>query len=455
MSGLLILILIVGALVVLFTVVLLRSIIAPRRVAALADLYKKNNYPAVIKAAKRIIAKEPRSPEAHYYLGLAYLEQGKAELALMELKTVNSIGIFDGGVSEPVFRKRIAELYARFNQPEEALKEYLLLMKQQPTNPEYPYLAGVLFEQKNRSDRAVNFYKKAIELDARHSYSYHRLGVLLYRAKRPAEAKNMLQQAVRLDADNYQAHYYLGKLLKDNKDYASALKSFDKAQKDTEFKLKSIIERGGCFMNQGDFNRAIIELERAQSLIDNETTSEALYTHYFLGIAYEKMRRIEPAIEQWEKVYSKKPKFQDVAEKLSQYQELRGDDRVKDFMTAGNDQFKEICKAVTLTLGLSVRDIHDIQDGCDVVGYEAQSKWRNARRMPKLLRFLRTTDIVDEAAVRSVHEEIKKQNITRAIIITSSTFSRMAQEFADTRPVELYPTDKLKELLDRCDDLNL
>lgn len=455
MSGLLILILIVGALVVLFTVLLLRSIIAPRRVAALADLYKKNNHAGVVKAAKRIIAKNPRSPEAHYYLGLSYLEQGKAELALMELKTVNSIGVFDGALPEPVFRKKIAELYARFNQPEEALKEYLLLMKQQPQNPEYPFLAGHLFEQKNRSDKATQFYRKAIELDPRHGESYHRLGVIQYRAKRPAEAKNLLQQAVRLNADNYQAHYFLGKLYKDAKEYPSALQCFEKAQKDAEFKLKSIIERGGCFMSQGDFNRAIIELERAQSLVEDESLPEALYTHYFLGIAYEKVRRIEPAIEQWEKVYNRKPKFQDVAEKLSQYQELRGDDRVKDFITAGNDQFKEICKAVTMTLGLSVRDLNEIQDGCDIVGYEAQSKWRNARRIPKLLRFLRTTDIVDEAVVRSVHEETKKQNITRAIIITSSTFSRMAQEFAATRPVELYPSEKLKELLDQCETMNL
>lgn len=455
MPGLLILILIVGALVILFTVLLVRSIIAPRRVAALADYYKKSNHTGVVKAAKRIIAKNPRSPEAHYYLGLSYLEQGKAELALMELKTVNAIGVFDGGLSESVFRKKIAELYARFNQPEEALKEYLLLMKQEPSNPEYPYLTGYLFEQKSKTDRAVEYYRKAIEIDPRHAASYHRLGVILYRAKRPAEARNMLQQAVRMDSDNYQAHYYLGKLFKDGKEYPSALKSFEKAQKDSEFKLKAIIERGGCFMNQGDFDRAIIELERAQSLITDESLPESLYTHYFLGIAYEKVRRIEPAIEQWEKVYDRKPKFQDVAEKLSQYQELRGDDRVKDFITAGNDQFVEICKALTMTLGLAVRDVQEIRDGCDIVGHEGQSKWRNARRIPKLLRFLRSTDIVDEAAVRSVHEEIKKQNITRAIIITSSTFSRMAQEFAGTRPVELYSSEKLKELLDRTDTLDL
>ncbi|MFP4644302.1 MAG: tetratricopeptide repeat protein [Spirochaetales bacterium] len=449
MPLLLILSIILGVLVVLFTVIIVRSILTPRRVASLADQYKKGNYSSVIKGARRLIAKEPRNPDAHYFTGLAYQAQGKDELALMEYKTVNSIGDFTGEVSEPQFRRRIAELYEKFNQPEEALKEYLLLMKSEPTNAEYPFRAGRLFEDRHKTEQATGYFRKAIELDPRHGPSFFRLGRILYRTKRPAEAKKMLQQSVKFDPDNAQAHYYLGKILKDNREYNPALQSFEKAQRDSEYKVKSIIERGGCYMNQGNFDRAVGDLERAVKLIQDESSNEALYAHYFLGISYEKLRDIESAVSEWEKVYSRNPKFKDVSEKLSEFQSLRADDRIKDYMTANDEKFYEICRSVASASELTVRSVTPIDDGCDVIGVESQSKWRNARPMPKLLRFLRITDVLDEGSVRAVHEEMRRQNITRAVIVTSSAVSSLAKEFAETRPIDIYDREKLHKMLDK------
>lgn len=439
---------ILGVLVIVFTVLVVRSIISPRKVGSLAEQYKKGNYSGVIRSARRILTKDARNPDAHYFLGLAYMAQNKEELALMEFKTVNSIGDFSGHVPEASFRKTIAELYEKFNQPEEALKEYLLLIGNNPTSADLPYRAGNLFEERYKTESAVSYYRKALELDSRHGPSYFRLGRLLYRAKRPAEAKKLLQSSVRYDPENSQAHYYLGKILKDNGEFAAALTAFEKAQKDSEYKVRAIIERGGCYMSQTDFERAITELERAAGLLTDERSPEALHTHYFLGVCYERTRRIEAAVEEWEKVYSIHPKFRDVSEKLSEFQSLRTDDRIKDFLTAADNQFIEICRRVTIALGLSIRETTPIKDGCDVIAFEAQSKWRNARRLPKLLRFLRITEILDVGSVRAVHEEMRSQNISRAVIVTSSTVSSLAREFAETRPIDIYDREKLHELLD-------
>lgn len=447
MPVLLILSIILGVLVVVFTIIALRSILAPRKVASLADQFKKGHYSAVIKGARRVLAKDSRNADAHYYMGLAYQAQNKEELALMEFKTVNRLGDFSGRISEPDFRKRIAGLFEKFNQPEEALKEYLLLVKSEPANPEHPYRAGALFEERNKTEQAMGYYRKALELDPRHSGSCFRLGRILYRAKRPAEAKKMLQNSIKFDPDNAQAQYYLGKILKDNHEYQAALTAFEKAQRDSEYKVRSIIERGGCFMNQKDFERATGELERAVKLLQSEKSNEALYAHYFLATCYERTRQIEAAIGEWEKVYQINPKFKDVSEKLSEYQSLRADDRVKDFMTAGDQEFIEICKSVAVSTGLTVRTVKPIDEGCDIVGVESQSKWRNAKPMPKLLRFLRITDVLDESSVRAVHEEMRNQNITRAVILTSSSVSNLAREFAETRPIDVYDREKLHQML--------
>lgn len=446
--GLIITIVILGIAVAVVAFFVVRSIITPTRVSQLQKLLKQGKASAVIKAAKQIIAKDARNADAHYFLGLAYCAEGKEELALMEFQTVNQIGQFDGLIPELTFRSKIADLYAKFNQPEEALKEYLILVKREPDVAGHYLSIGRLFEERNRSAKAVQYYRKGVELEPRNPDAYARLGVLLYRAKKPAEAKEALDRAVRLNGDNHEGWYYLGKISKEGKDLVTAISSFEKASRGQEFKVKALIERGGCFISSGNLDRATAELERASKLAE-DGTQEALFSRYFLAHALEKQRRIEQAIEHWEYIYSKKPNFKDVSEKLSQYQDLRTDDRVKDFLTVGNDEFLEICKKVTSVMELQVRDVTHTDGGADIIAVEAQSKWRNARKMPKLLRFLRVTDTIDESTVRAVHEEMKKQNVNRGVVLTSSLFSKRAVDFAESRPIELLNREKLQELLKR------
>ena len=447
--GIIVLIIILGVAVGAITVFIVKSLITPQQVAGLAELVKQKKYSQAIKVAKKIIARDSRDPDPHYLLGLAYLGENKPDLALMEFKTVNQIGSFGEHAQEIPFRNKIAELYLKFNQPEEALKEYLLLLKRDPNNAYYYYTVGTLFDQRNRTDRAAQYYKKALELDDTYAAAYKKLGMHLYRAKQLKQAHEYLSKAVNADRDDAEAYYYLGRVQRDGKDFMSAIGSFEKASKAPEWKVKAVIERGVAYLNMGDLDRSAAELERAIKLASRDASSEQelLYARYFLGAVYEKNRRMEQAIEQWEKIYEKKRDFRDVAEKLSQYQDLRTDDRMKDFMTAGEDEFLGICRKLTAALSLTVREADSIEGGAQVVAVEAQSKWRNARKLPKLLWFLRVTNIVDESTTRSVHEVMRKENIHRGVIVCSSTFSKKATDYAESRPIDLYDKDTLQDLL--------
>ncbi|HOJ98842.1 MAG TPA: tetratricopeptide repeat protein [Termitinemataceae bacterium] len=432
---------------------LIKSIILPIKVESIAKLIKQGKLQQAIKTAKAIIQREPRNAEAHYLLGNAYLADNKAELALMEFKMVNQIALFSPLVPEAEFRKQIASLFVRFNQIEEALKEYLLLIKLEPYTAEHYYWAGKLFSERNRTDMAISYLKKAVELDPRHGKAHYELGVLLYRDKRPIEAKEELETALRLQNDLNQAYYLLGKIQKESHDYVAALLSFEKAIRDPELKIKALVERGGCYMSMNAIDKAIPELERAVKSATDESSPEVLYARYFLAMCFEKNRELDRAIEQWEKIYAKKPNFRDVAEKLSQYQEFRTDDKMKDYLTSGQNEFIEICKAlVTQGLSLLVKDYNEIPNGCDIIAIEGdQAKWRNVKKLPRLLRFYRMPELIDEATVRAVLEQMRKLNITRGAIFTSSGFSRSAMEFSESRPLELYNKDQLQNLLDRVD----
>jgi len=443
------LLIIVGTAVIFFFVILIKNIAAPKRAGQLAQLYKQGRIAPATKIARQILVKEPRNPDAHYYLGLCYLADSKPELALMELKAVDQIGIFEGVITEITFRNTIADLYLRFNQYEEAQKEYLLLIQLEPENSEYYYLAGKLFELREHPEKAVKYYKKTIELDKRHADAYARLGNILYRAKKLPEAKAALEQSIRLQPGNAIGSYYLGKIFKESKDFQTALQYFEKSLKDTELKIKSLVERGTCFISLGDLVRAESELERALKQGAPDDAMEIIHARYLLAYCYEQARKFDEAIEQWKKIQSKKPNFRDVPAKLANYLDLQADDKMKDFLTSSDEKFLDICKGIVMSFDQTVQDIKAIESGYEIIAGDSPSKFRNTKKLPTIFRFLRVTDIIEELQVRTFYEGLKTNQIRRGVMISSSLFSHGAKEFAESRPLDLIDKEKLQKLLEQ------
>ena len=163
MSFIVILIIFFGVAVGILSYFLIRMIVMPKRLSAVSDLIKQGRTQAANKIVKAILVKEPRNAAAHYYLGKIYLAEGKAELALMEFKTVGGIGQFGQEIPETEFRRVIAELYERFGQLEEALKEYILLVKDDPRNAEYYFQCARIFDERGKADVATKYTRKAVE----------------------------------------------------------------------------------------------------------------------------------------------------------------------------------------------------------------------------------------------------------------------------------------------------
>ncbi|HCC38188.1 MAG TPA: restriction endonuclease [Treponema sp.] len=437
---------------------IVKSSLSPHRIEALSGLLKKGKTQTVIKAARRLISKDPRSAEAHYYLGCAYLAEKREELAVIEFKTVNQLGISGKKIPEVEFRRNLAQLFIRQNQGEEALKEFLLLIKLEPNRGEYYYQAGKLFSERGNSSMARDYLGKAAELTPKDSKVHFELGLMLYRDKKPSEAKAVLQQAQKMPGENAgQIHFYLGKILKDAKDFTAAAADFEKAARDPAMRLRALVERGGCFMALNAMERAIPDLERAVKTITDEAAQDSLYARYFLAACYENQRDIDKAITQWEMIASRKKNFRDVAEKLSQYQELRDDDNMKDYMTASQTEFSEMCQAVVSQgLNLHIIDAKVSGDCCEIRAIEGESaKWRNTRKMPRLIRFYRGTEPLDEEKVRSVLEDAKSENIPKTALFTGAGLSRSATDYASSRSVELFGKEQLAELLKRTDPSKL
>lgn len=430
---------------------LIKSIVSPKKADSIQKLIKQGKYSHAIKMAKSILQKNPRDTKVRFMLGKAYIADGKSELALTEFKFVDQNSLFDD-LSEKTFRKEFGELYTKFHQPEEALKQYLLLTKINPENAEWYFRAAKIFESRGKADQALTFYQKTISLDRRNVQAYAASGLLLFHAQQFSEAKKAIDHAIQLSPETYSSYYYLGKILKESHDYPGAVEAFEKALRDNEFKQKSLIERGTCYVAAKNNEKAILEFERAIKLDPSNEKKETLYARYFLADCKEKGRDIDAAIKQWHIIQSVQANFRDVAQKLASYSDYQTNDSMKEYLTSNSETFNEIATKLTkVCYGLETKNIQSKKFGCVLVAGEPETdNWRNQRPQTILFVYYRENSAIQEAIVRKAFDEMKSKAYTKLIICTSSTFSSSATNFAENRPVELIDKEKLEAMLSKA-----
>ncbi len=436
------------AVVAIASIFIVKNIISPSKIDGIPKLIKDGKFQAAQRCAKAVIAKNPRNYTAHYYLGKAYLKGGNSELAYMEYKTVNQNSLFNGEIPEVEFRKEMAELYKRFNQSDEALKEYLLLTKLEPNNADFTLNAAELFEAKGDAKLALGFYQKTILINKRNPKAYTSIGRLLLRTKNYKQAKQALETSIKLNSEAYENYYYLGKVCKETKDLSTAVKLLEKAERSKEYKLKALIEKGTCLIMAEQIDKAIDTFERAVSNSQNPNAQETLYARYFLGVCYEKNRKIEKALEQWELVYKYNSKFKDIATKLSKYKELETNDGIKEFLTANNQQFMELCKKIALAgYNLECQKIEITPYGCQMLATEKkQNDFLNVKQQIFLVQFYRSTETIEDSIVRKLADAIKAKGYVKGYLFASSDFSHSAVVFTENRPLVLVGKGTLESL---------
>ena len=81
---------------------------------------------------------------------------------------------------------------------------------------------------------------------------------------------------------------------------------------------------------------------------------------------------------------------------------------------------------------------------------ENKDTWKNVRKQFFLIEFHRDSDAVDESKVRQFVEEIKTQGYYKGMIFSSSGFSTLATQFAESRPVTLINREKLEIVLSKA-----
>ena len=439
------------AVIIIFFVI--KSMIAPKRTEEINRLTKEGNYLAAIKLGKALIQKDEHNYLAWYYLGKAYIANKNYDQAMEVFNHLSKHAESGKGFTEIEFRHEIAKLYELCGQNEEALKEYLMLTKEESSNDDNFYQAGRLFEKREKIEQAFQYYKSAIKLNDKNAEAHAALGVLLYKTKQQVDAKQEIERAIKLNPKNFDYYYHLGRILKDNRSYPEAVNAFEKALRSPAYKQKALLERGLCYMEVKSYEKAVVELERSINISQSSDSLETLYSRYHLATCYENMRNLDAAIKQWEIIVKIKRNFKDVASKLAEYKDIQTNDLMKDYLTSSIGEFTILCQNLTTSVfNMVATDIQPERGGVSITALPSSDKsgkddWMKNRIQKTLFYFFRENTPVDEDFLRRTLENMKKHNFDKCIVCTTAAFTSSAIKFADGRPFELIDKQKLDNLL--------
>ncbi len=425
----------------------LRIMVSPKKLHHIESLIMSGNVKAAIRQAKALLSRNERNADAHYWLGECYRAEKRSDLAVIEYKYIAGTGSYTASATQRSVRKRLAEEYMKLGQIDECQKEYILLSRLEPANFENYYEVARIFEQRNFTDSALANYRKAITINPKHVDSHVRLGRIYLKKQLMDEAKTVFAAALKLDPENGDCHYFLGKIARAAGDPQSALVYFEKALHKKRYKQRALLERANIFLTRGDRDKAVAELTRALHL-GEEDVPAVLAGRYLLARCYELEKDLLSAIEQWEKIHERNPKFRDVAKKLSIYSSLRADDRLKDFLTASDENFQKTAASIIRSMGLTVQDVFlKSRDIVEAAALETQSKWRSAKKAIIIVRIYRSAEPIGYDEIRGLYDAVRKQGATRSICVTASQFSKSAIEFAQIRPIDLVDKEEFIKLL--------
>lgn len=442
--------------IIVFLVIILVTIIAmyvlstyffPRKLDEIAEMIIKGQTRLAIRKLDEVLAKDDRNAYAHFLLAEAYAAEKNFQYAILEYKQVTKLGVYNEKINEVDVRGKLAAIYKNQGKINDAKKEYLLLTQIDPNNDKNYFELGTLFFNAGVTDKAMDYLKKAAALNPNKAETFYLLGQIHYKLANNKDAKQAFLNTIKLDSANLKAHYFLGLTLRAEQDFEWAVKEFEIAQKSDDLKSKCHLAKGSCFYESDQHPKAIVEFEKGIKTVRKGSDTE-LNMRYFLAASHEKMRDLQSAIDQWERIYDQKKNFRDVEQKLRQNAEFRQDDRIKDFMIASLSNFEHLCRKMIEAHNYDINELKVIKDSeIELYAAEKDDQRRNTRRIYRLIRINRTTAPITDSYLRNLYDMMKPKNAQRVMVFTTGDFSQSAIDYSNTRPIELYTKTKIIELL--------
>lgn len=200
------------------------------------NYFKKGQYQVAIQRFQDAIKLNPKSPEAHYYLGRCYYETRWKSSEIREKHLTLAIQLFQNALilnpnffEAHVFKAESLFEYGKFDDAIIALQESI---KKYPNNPEFYTLLSKCYNAKWDFENSIQALKSALSLDPNNVENNISIGQLYFSQKKFVDGKKFFINASKLNPDNVVVY----------KKIVYSFKKYDLFDRDCEILFKKIIK---------------------------------------------------------------------------------------------------------------------------------------------------------------------------------------------------------------------
>ena len=285
----------------------------PRVDAAARDLFSAT--PRVdddIAQLKAVLAADPKSPQAHMLLGIAYRTKGSPDLmgeAVGELRQA-----IDLDPSLVPARLYLAHLYLDLARPERARDELQTALSQVPGQPQFQALLAECQRQLGKPDAALDLAQQALKTDPSSAEARYYEGLALYDLKRRDEAIAAFEQVLKDGGRRVEVYASLGRAYLEAGRVDQAIASLTEAVKLNPSLPAPMIPLARAYRLKGELTRADAALKTVESIVGTGAVSGAdqqLQRDLFFeeGLLRLKEAHLEPAAQAFRKALDADPTY--------------------------------------------------------------------------------------------------------------------------------------------------
>ncbi|MBV9613591.1 MAG: tetratricopeptide repeat protein, partial [Acidobacteriaceae bacterium] len=257
----------------------------PKRYLADA-LVASGDFEGAADAYRQALTIDPKLGAAELGLGQALAREGKPEEALPHYRQAAAL--------DPNLKSFLLEAAVALEKGNRS-QDAIVLLKEFPGDAGAREELGRLYLSANRPADAVAEFQAAVSLSATEANRLA-LATAYLKNNQPDLAKPILEQALASNPKDYDLHMAVGRMHRDAHDYATAASQFYAA---TELKPDSVEawnEAASSYVLADLYPQALSALDKIHSL-----NAETAGDFYFRAIVLDKMHRIKPALENYQR----------------------------------------------------------------------------------------------------------------------------------------------------------
>ncbi|WP_079509862.1 tetratricopeptide repeat protein [Mesobacillus jeotgali] len=185
---------------------------------------------------------------------------------------------------------------------EDAAKAFAEAIEEQPKDPVAYINFGNVLTAVGDTERAINFYDKAINLDENATAAYYSKGGVYYDSQNFSEAKDMFEIALKKGLETGDNFFMLGMSLANLGNRKLALPYLQRSTELLENDAEALFQYGLCLAREDFIDEAIAVLE--QAVILDPEHADAFYN---LGVAYGYKENGDKALEMFNRALEVQP----------------------------------------------------------------------------------------------------------------------------------------------------